>query len=107
MVPGSHRENYPRPKDDALWRACQIALEPGRDLLVATPTFAMLPRYARLLGAHVHYNTSVVSARRTGGAWVVTAADGRTWRASALVMCTGQEGTSLHFGGLFLDIILV
>jgi len=48
--------------------------------------------YARLLGAHVHYNTSVVSARRTGGAWVVTAADGRTWRASALVMCTGQEG---------------
>ena len=41
----------------------------------------------------MHYNTSVVSARRTGGAWLVTAADGRVWRASALVMCTGQEGT--------------
>ncbi len=39
--------------DDALWRACQCTLGPGRDLLVATPTFAMLPRYASLLGAEL------------------------------------------------------
>jgi histidinol-phosphate aminotransferase len=39
--------------DDALWRACQCTLGPGRDLLVATPTFAMLPRYAELLGARL------------------------------------------------------
>ena len=39
--------------DDALFRACVATLEPGRELLVATPTFEMLPRYAALAGGSV------------------------------------------------------
>ena len=39
--------------DEALDRLCRSYLAPGRELLVATPTFAMLPRYAQLCGAEV------------------------------------------------------
>jgi histidinol-phosphate aminotransferase len=39
--------------DDALDRLCRAYLEPGRNLVVATPTFEMIPRYARLAGAKV------------------------------------------------------
>lgn len=39
--------------DDALDRTCRAMLEPGKSLLVATPTFEMIPRYARLAGAEV------------------------------------------------------
>ena len=39
--------------DDALDRLCRSYLEPGRNLVVATPTFEMIPRYARLAGAEV------------------------------------------------------
>lgn len=39
--------------DDALDRLCRAYLEPGRNLVVATPTFEMIPRYARLAGAEV------------------------------------------------------
>ncbi len=37
--------------DDALDRICRATLEPGRALLIATPTFEMIARYARQLGA--------------------------------------------------------
>lgn len=37
--------------DDALSRLAQIALEPGREALVTTPTFEMIGRYIRLAGA--------------------------------------------------------
>tara|TARA_B100000795_G_scaffold21573_1_gene14365 strand:- start:1028 stop:1765 length:738 start_codon:yes stop_codon:yes gene_type:complete len=49
--------------------------------------------YARLLGPHLHLRTAVVAVRRVGERWDVTAEDGRVWRASALVVATGQEGT--------------
>lgn len=39
--------------DDALDRACRAVLGPGRDLVVAAPTFEMIPRSARLTGARV------------------------------------------------------
>lgn len=39
--------------DDALYRICQAMLGPGRALLISTPTFEMIPRYARLTGAEV------------------------------------------------------
>ena len=39
--------------DEALDRLCRTYLEPGRNLIVATPTFEMIPRYARLAGAEV------------------------------------------------------
>jgi len=39
--------------DDGLDRACRSLLCPGRELILARPTFEMLPRYARLAGATV------------------------------------------------------
>ena len=37
--------------DDALDRACRAVLEPGTELILPTPTFEMLERYPRFLGA--------------------------------------------------------
>lgn len=37
--------------DDALYRACLAMLEPGREVILPTPTFEMLPRYTQLAGA--------------------------------------------------------
>ena len=39
--------------NDALERACRAVLEPGRTALIPSPTFEMLPRYARLAGGEV------------------------------------------------------
>jgi histidinol-phosphate aminotransferase len=39
--------------DEALDRACRAALAPGRQIILPTPTFEMLPRYARLAGAEI------------------------------------------------------
>lgn len=39
--------------DEALERACKAVLEPGRTLLLPTPTFAMIPHYAKLTGADI------------------------------------------------------
>jgi len=39
--------------DEALDRLCRAVLAPGRCAVVASPTFEMLPRYARLAGASV------------------------------------------------------
>ncbi|MDX2473508.1 MAG: aminotransferase class I/II-fold pyridoxal phosphate-dependent enzyme [Candidatus Krumholzibacteria bacterium] len=39
--------------DDALDRICRTYLDSARNLVVATPTFEMIPRYARLAGAEV------------------------------------------------------
>lgn len=36
--------------DDALLRCCLASLGPGREALLATPTFEMIPRYAKLAG---------------------------------------------------------
>ena len=39
--------------DDALDRICRACLEPGRQLVLPSPTFEMLPRYASLTGATI------------------------------------------------------
>ncbi|MCE2883125.1 MAG: aminotransferase class I/II-fold pyridoxal phosphate-dependent enzyme [Planctomycetaceae bacterium] len=39
--------------DDALERVCRCLLGPGRALVLTTPTFEMMPRYAALAGAQV------------------------------------------------------
>lgn len=39
--------------DDAIDRVCRVALEPGRSLVVHTPTFEMITRGARLAGGQV------------------------------------------------------
>lgn len=39
--------------DDALYRAAVALLGPGRAMVIATPTFEMIPRYARLARAEV------------------------------------------------------
>ncbi len=39
--------------DDAIHRACQAVLEPGRDLILPVPTFEMIRRFATLAGANV------------------------------------------------------
>jgi histidinol-phosphate aminotransferase len=39
--------------DDALYRACLALLQPGRDIVLPTPTFEMIGRYARLAGGRV------------------------------------------------------
>lgn len=39
--------------DDALERALRAVCAPGRQAILTTPSFAMLPRYARLTGAQV------------------------------------------------------
>ena len=38
--------------DDALARFASAALEPGREAVLADPTFEMIPRYVRLAGGH-------------------------------------------------------
>jgi histidinol-phosphate aminotransferase len=39
--------------DEAIDRACRTCLEPGRELILPTPTFEMIGRYARAAGATV------------------------------------------------------
>ena len=39
--------------DDALDRLCRAVLAPGRELLLTNPSFEMLPRYARIVGASI------------------------------------------------------
>lgn len=39
--------------DDAIDRVCRVSLEPGRSILMHTPTFEMIARSARLAGADV------------------------------------------------------
>ncbi len=39
--------------DDAIYRACTVALAPGRKLLLPVPTFPMLSHYAMLIGAEI------------------------------------------------------
>lgn len=39
--------------DDALDRACRAVLGPGRELILPVPTFEMLERYPRLVGARI------------------------------------------------------
>ncbi|MEQ8317059.1 MAG: aminotransferase class I/II-fold pyridoxal phosphate-dependent enzyme [Phycisphaerales bacterium] len=39
--------------DDAIDRVCRVALEPGRSIVVHTPTFEMITRGARLAGGQV------------------------------------------------------
>lgn len=39
--------------DDAIDRLCRVSLEPGRSLVVHTPTFEMITRGAMLAGGHV------------------------------------------------------
>jgi len=39
--------------DEAIDRACRVCLEPGRELILPTPTFEMIGRYARAAGARV------------------------------------------------------
>ncbi len=39
--------------DDAIDRVCRVSLEPGRELLIHTPTFEMIERSARLAGGSV------------------------------------------------------
>ncbi len=40
--------------DDAIDRICRAWLGKDRELVVATPTFGMIPEYARMCGARVH-----------------------------------------------------
>lgn len=69
--------------DDGLDRACRAFLGSGKELVLPTPTFVMLPRYARLAGATLReipwtagpYPTEAVLERigpRTGAVAVVT-----------------------------------
>ena len=59
--------------DDAIDRACRACLEPGRELILPTPTFEMIRRSAELAGASVRtvpwvadaYPTSAVLAEVT------------------------------------------
>lgn len=39
--------------DEAIDRVCRAFLEPGRDLILPSPTFEMIPRYAALAGATI------------------------------------------------------
>lgn len=70
--------------DDALYRLCMALLEPGLDAIVTTPSFEMIPKYARLAGTEpisvawnggVPFPTDDVLARitaRTAAVFVVT-----------------------------------
>jgi histidinol-phosphate aminotransferase len=39
--------------DDALDRVCRATLAPGREIVLPSPTFEMIPRYAKLAGAAI------------------------------------------------------
>ena len=39
--------------DEAIDRFCRVALSPGRSMILPTPSFAMFPHYARLMGANL------------------------------------------------------
>ena len=39
--------------DDAIDRVCRAVLEPGKNMVIAVPTFEMIPRFAEICGAEV------------------------------------------------------
>ena len=55
--------------DEALERACKAVLQPGRNLLLPIPTFAMIPHYAKLTGAEVR-QSRVARTVSIGGQFV-------------------------------------
>lgn len=59
---------------------------------LAAPAFA---RAAQKLGAIVHENTKIVDAQKLGEDFVVTAADGRRFRAPILLVTAGAWGNAL------------
>ncbi len=65
--------------DDALYRVCLAMLDHGRELILPTPTFEMLGRYARLAGA------DVVEADWMGGAYPIEVVLGRTTEQTAMI----------------------
>ncbi|MZD10416.1 NAD(P)-binding domain-containing protein [Streptomyces sp. SID5785] len=52
-----------------------------------------LRQYATRLDADVRTRTRVTSVRREGGAWIVTAEDGTSWSAPAVIAATGNYST--------------
>lgn len=59
---------------------------------LATPAFA---RAAERLGAVIHEHTKIVDAQKIGEDFVVSAADGRTFRAPILLVTAGAWGNAL------------
>lgn len=59
---------------------------------LAAPAFA---RAAARLGAVIHENTQIVDAQKVGEDFIVTAADGRTFRAPILLVTAGAWGNAL------------
>ena len=66
--------------DDALDRACRAMLAPGRQMLLPSPSFEMLPRYAGLTGAKV-----VIVAWPPGKSFPIEAALKAITQSTALV----------------------
>lgn len=65
--------------DEALDRACRTFLAPGKSIVLPSPTFEMIERYARLAGANV------VRPAWPGGAWPLEAVIGSIDDQTALV----------------------
>jgi histidinol-phosphate aminotransferase len=74
--------------DDALDRACRAMLEPGRNLVLPSPSFEMIWRYARLVGAEVRRPSW------SGGQWPVDAVlDAACERTGCIAVVTPNNPT--------------
>lgn len=76
--------------DDALGRACMATLEPGRNAIISTPTFEMIPRYVRLAGAEL-----VEIPWKTGSAPIDAYASAVTEHTGAIFLVTPNSPTGL------------
>lgn len=87
--------------DDAIDRVCRVALEPGRELLVHTPTFEMIERSARLAGGEIR------SVKWMDGAFPVRECVGALTQATsliALVSPNNPTGGTITLGDM-LEIV--
>ena len=85
------RDRFPFFGQDVL-AGSYSALDGHANPRLAAPAFA---RAAAMLGAVIHENTRIIAAQKTGEDFVVTAEDGRVFRAPILLVTAGAWGNAL------------
>lgn len=86
--------------DDAIDRACRVCLEPGRELILPTPTFEMIRRSAELAGASVRTVPWVADAYPTSAVLAEV-----TDRTSMIAVVSPNNPTGLVADAQSLDVL--
>ncbi len=86
--------------DDAIDRACRACLEPGRELILPTPTFEMIRRSAELAGASVRTVPWVAGAYPTSAVLAEV-----TDRTSMIAVVSPNNPTGLVADAQSLDVL--